>query len=109
MAKETRRFGPYKKLWKLVGSITALFRLILVFVVALFLRQVVVLIMRAFTQMAGGGASHPPMPRQQSGGELKKDPVCGTFVAVASSIKRNVNGEVVHFCSTACRDKYQVA
>ena len=86
------------------------FRLFLVFIVAVFIRQVVVLIMRAFSQMAGGGAAGPaPMPRQQSGGELKKDPVCGTFVAVASSIKRNVDGEVIHFCSTACRDKYQVA
>ena len=86
------------------------FRLILIFVGALFLRQVVLLVMRAFSQISGstGGSAAQPA-RQQSGGELKKDPVCGTFVAVASSIKRNVNGEVIHFCSTACRDKYLVA
>jgi len=85
------------------------FRLILMLVGALFVRQVVVLIMRAFSQMAGLPTTPSPSPRQQSGGELKKDPVCGTFVAVASSVKRNVNGEVIHFCSTACRDKYQIA
>ncbi len=39
-------------------------------------------------------------------GELKKDPVCGTFVAVSTSVKKTVHGEVVHFCSEACRDKY---
>lgn len=49
-------------------------------------------------------AAHPPM-----GGELKQDPVCGTFVSTATSVKQNVNGELVHFCSVACRDKFKVA
>jgi len=84
------------------------FRLILVFIFTLFIRQVVLLIMRAFSP--GSVATSPRQaPLEQSGGELKKDPVCGTFVAVSSSIKRNVGGEVIHFCSTACRDKYQAA
>jgi YHS domain-containing protein len=83
------------------------FRLIIVFVAAVFVRHVIVLIMRAFSQMAGVSTRPPVAPREQSGGELKKDPVCGTFVAVASSIKKTVKGEVIHFCSTACRDKYR--
>jgi len=85
------------------------FRLIIVFVGAVFLRHVIVLIMRAFSQMTGVTTRPPAPPREQSGGELKKDPVCGTFVAVASSIKRTVDGEVIHFCSTTCRDKYRIA
>jgi len=85
------------------------FRLILVFVGMLFVRQMVLLVMRFFSQISGSAAGPPQAQRQPSGGELKKDPVCGTFVAVASSIKRTVNGEVIHFCSTACRDKYLVA
>jgi YHS domain-containing protein len=86
------------------------FRLFIVLIAALFVRQVVALIVRAFSQLGGygGGAAAPAQPAQ-AGGELKKDPVCGTFVAVASSIKRNVDGEVVHFCSTTCRDKYRIA
>jgi YHS domain-containing protein len=40
------------------------------------------------------------------GGELKRDPVCGTFVPVASSVKKTVHGELMHFCSADCRDKY---
>jgi len=38
-------------------------------------------------------------------GELKKDPVCGTYVSTAVSVTGKVNGETVHFCSTECRDK----
>jgi YHS domain-containing protein len=90
------------------------FRLFLVLVAVLFVRQVIVLIARAFSQsqsQAGGGGTGQPRPDRNvaSGGELRKDPVCGTFVAVASSIKQDVDGQVVHFCSTACRDKYRAA
>jgi YHS domain-containing protein len=45
----------------------------------------------------------------EAGGELKKDPVCGTYVSVATSLTRKVGGEVLHFCSAECRDKYHVA
>jgi YHS domain-containing protein len=83
------------------------FRLIIVFVAVVFVRHVIVLIMRAFSQMAGVTARPPAPPREQSGGELKKDPVCVTFVAAASSIKTTVKGETIHFCSMACRDKYR--
>lgn len=48
-------------------------------------------------------------PPVQAGGELKKDPVCGTYVSAATSITLAVNGRVVHFCSEKCRDKYRVA
>jgi YHS domain-containing protein len=84
------------------------FRLFLVFIAALFVRRVVQLIVQGFSQASRApGPPPPPEFRPQLDGELKKDPVCGTFVAVSSSIKKTVNGEVVHFCSTACRDKYQ--
>jgi YHS domain-containing protein len=85
------------------------FRLFLVLIAVLFVRQVIVLIARAFSQPASGKEQPQPDPPSASGGELRKDPVCGTFVAVSSSIKQNVDGQVVHFCSTACRDKYRVA
>jgi YHS domain-containing protein len=52
-------------------------------------------------------ASRPQaVPTVQAGGELKKDPVCGTYVSTAASLTRTVNGEVVHFCSKDCRDRY---
>jgi YHS domain-containing protein len=42
-----------------------------------------------------------------SGGELKKDPVCGTYVSTSASISRTVKGEVFYFCSKECADKYR--
>jgi YHS domain-containing protein len=48
-------------------------------------------------------------PTVVAGGELMKDPVCGTYVSTALSITRAVNGEMVHFCSKECRDKYRAA
>jgi YHS domain-containing protein len=39
---------------------------------------------------------------------LQQDPVCGTYVAVDTSLKRVVKGKVLHFCSPECRDKYHV-
>ena len=46
-------------------------------------------------------------PEVPSGGELKKDPVCGTYVSASASLTRTVNGAVLHFCSPECRDKYR--
>jgi YHS domain-containing protein len=37
---------------------------------------------------------------------LVRDPVCGVHVAEVLSIPLREGGEVVHFCSKACRDKY---
>ena len=53
----------------------------------------------------------PPQgaPHVVAGGELKKDPVCGTYVSTGASVTRTVNGQVLHFCSKECRDKYRAA
>jgi YHS domain-containing protein len=46
-------------------------------------------------------------PAVPAGGELKKDPVCGTYVSTTASIARTVKGEVFYFCSKECSDKYR--
>ena len=48
----------------------------------------------------------PPVPM---GGELKKDPVCGTYVSAATALQERVKGETVYFCSKECREKYRHA
>ncbi len=48
-------------------------------------------------------------PNVVAGGELKKDPVCGTYVSAGASVTRTVNGQLLHFCSKECRDKYRAA
>ncbi len=37
---------------------------------------------------------------------LVRDPVCGTHVAEEVAIPMREGGELVHFCSPACRDTY---
>ena len=60
------------------------------------------------TQVAAKPAR--PVPTTVSpGGELKKDPVCGTYVSADTSVTKRIDGQTVHFCSTACRDKYRAA
>ena len=48
-------------------------------------------------------ADRPPI---QSGGDLKRDPVCGTYVSPAASVQRTIGGETVHFCSEQCSRRY---
>jgi YHS domain-containing protein len=51
----------------------------------------------------------PPAPTVSPGGELKKDPVCGTYVSTAASISQKIDGHMVYFCSEECRKKYRAA
>jgi YHS domain-containing protein len=46
-------------------------------------------------------------PKVPAGGELRKDPVCGTYVSVLAGVREKVKGETVYFCSTDCRDRYR--
>jgi len=39
-------------------------------------------------------------------GELKKDPVCGTFISPATAFQKSVDGKTLYFCSPECRDKF---
>jgi YHS domain-containing protein len=47
-------------------------------------------------------------PQTSAGGDLRKDPVCGTYVAEASALKRSVGGQVFYYCSEACREKHSL-
>jgi len=88
-------------------------RIILFAIAVSVIRSVVTAVQRAF--MSGRtmtpGVRTPPGPRQNPAQQgptmLQQDPVCGTYVAVDASLKRVVNGRVVHFCSPECRDKYK--
>ena len=66
-------------------------------------------IIEGFRSTLGSRSAARQPPEVRSGGELKKDPVCGTYVSTAASITRTVNGEVLYFCSRECCDKYRVA
>ena len=75
------------------------------------LRAVVGLILKGFADLVRGGnqrpASGPGQAQVPLSGELKRDPVCGTFVSTTSSVKKTAGGQVLHFCSVECRDKHR--
>jgi len=88
-------------------------RAILYLVISIFLitfvRMVIGLIMRTMKDMMQAQAPHTPHstpPRAPVAGELRRDPVCGTFVPATSSYQKSLNGATYSFCSAECRDKY---
>lgn len=86
-------------------------RLILEAIIAVLLismvRSVIGIIARAISQSVTPSQAGPNRPSVPSGGELKKDPVCGTYISTATAIQKKVGAEVYYFCSAACRDKFR--
>jgi YHS domain-containing protein len=67
------------------------------------LRRLVGWLLRDVAAKASPSAGAPPAARR-----LVRDPVCGTFVDETLSIPFREEGELLHFCSPACRDAYAV-
>jgi YHS domain-containing protein len=89
----------------------AIFYLLLTVVVITVLKSIVGIVLKGVAEAMKPGSTTQATGARSSGqvpltGELKKDPVCGTYIAAASSIKEKVGGQTVHFCSNECRDKY---
>jgi hypothetical protein len=61
----------------------------------------------------GGRRSTPPRrrharsPRRSLGGELVRDPNCGTYVAKASAITVGSGDNTKYYCSVKCRDEHE--
>jgi YHS domain-containing protein len=74
------------------------------------LRSIIGIVLKGFSDLfhpasePRKGQTPPSVP---AGGELKKDPVCGTFIATTTAIQKRAGGEVYYFCSTECRDKFK--
>jgi uncharacterized protein len=86
-----------------------LLRLIVLLLIFAIIRYLVATVWKSISQARGPQTPSKPTEGSRVGGELKQDPVCGTFVPVHASVTKTVNGELVHFCSAACRDKFKVA
>ena len=73
-------------------------------------RSIIGIVMKGFSDLfnpAPPTQSGPRAPTVPAGGELKKDPVCGTFISTATAIQKRSGGEVYYFCSNECRDKFK--
>jgi YHS domain-containing protein len=90
-----------------------MFRLLFYVITAIFLISIIRMVAGVLMKGLGslfepaGAPGRPSSASVPIGGELKKDPVCGTFVSAAASVKKSIGGSVVHFCSVECRDKFQ--
>ncbi len=77
------------------------------------LRSVIGLIMRGFADLVSSGSSTATPPEKArkaevpDGGELKKDPVCGTYVSTATALKKSSGAETLYFCSTECMQRHR--
>ncbi len=74
----------------------------------------ILLAVRAFWRLVGGivqGVTSQQQPRDMRAPErpvpMVRDPVCGTFVLPDRAVTLSDGRQRVHFCSTACRDKYR--
>jgi YHS domain-containing protein len=62
----------------------------------------------AASAAAGGGVGQGSGEAQSgvAARRLVRDPVCGMHVAEVLAVPLRESGELLHFCSVACRDKY---
>jgi YHS domain-containing protein len=79
---------------------------ILCWTVAL-LRRAAVWMLRSFLNSLSGAKTAPSNQEPTiSSRRLVHDPVCGVHIAEERAIPLRTGGEIVHFCSVACRDQY---
>jgi YHS domain-containing protein len=89
-----------------------LYRLFLFFVAISVVQAVVQALVRAFRGQAKRHVRRTPPPSAAAPGEpseatlLHQDPVCGTYVAAGSSLRKISGGKVYHFCSEECRNRF---
>lgn len=92
-------------------------RLILYVVVGVVILTLLRSVLEAVGKAFSAATSAPPSPASAGGPRgqaqqspkpqsLKKDPVCGTFVSVATALQKTRGGETYYFCSPECRDKF---
>jgi YHS domain-containing protein len=71
------------------------------------LRRAVAWILRSFlSSLTGGKAAASSQEPAITSRRLVRDPVCGVHIAEERAIPLRTGGEIVHFCSVACRDQY---
>ena len=78
---------------------------------AWFVFRIVALLFGGLVRMLGGSvrdsrSSDSPGGTVSTEHRLVRDPICGMHLAEVLAIPLRDGGELVHFCSTACRDKY---
>lgn len=94
-----RRSGPSMLRYLIV-------EILLPLLVFLFIRSILRSLFGSGKQVSRREPAPPREPPVMAGGELKKDPVCGTYISTSLALTRTIKGESVYFCSKECRDKF---
>jgi YHS domain-containing protein len=80
------------------------------------LRSVIGVVLKGVADFFGAASSSPGSGQPGSGARtqsiptaeaLKKDPVCGTYLAASSGVQKTMGGVTYYFCSAECRDKFK--
>ena len=66
------------------------------------------LVLRFLSRMTGASAGprpsqKPNQPATREGGQLVRDPNCGTYVPMARALREGSGDNAVYFCSDTCR------
>jgi hypothetical protein len=86
----------------------ALFGWIVRVLVILFVIRIV---LRFFSGLARGAstpkaAPKPNQPATREGGQLVRDPNCGTYVPIGRALREGSGTNAVYFCSETCRNAW---
>ena len=88
----------------------ALIELLIIIIFVIGARSVLTTLFRGFNR---AGAPEPRTNARTAsvpaGGELHKDPVCGTYVAASTQYQRQLGSETFYYCSAACRERHRIA
>ena len=79
---------------------------LLAIVVITFIRMFAGIVTKGVGELFEASNRPAQKPQAPTGGPLKRDPVCGTYVPADNSVRKIVGAETLYFCSPECRDKY---
>jgi hypothetical protein len=83
-----------------------IFRIIVVLVVLRLIQNFFAPTARPASPPRAGGRSTAV---ERPGGQLVRDPQCGTYVPISTSVHLVSGPNTLYFCSVACRDAYRKA
>lgn len=89
----------------------ALIELLITIVIVIGARAVLKSLFSGITQAVNDSQARPPAGKTAvaAGGELHKDPVCGTYVTASTQFQRQSNSQTFYYCSAACRERHRLA
>jgi YHS domain-containing protein len=97
----------------------ALIELLIVVLVVIVARAVLTSIMKGIANASASAfrsqmqssadASGNAPPQTPKGGDLHKDPICGTYVAESTPFRQHILGQIFYYCSESCREKHALA